>query len=327
MIVGTWVFDAGGHHAVDDWKIALDELDTGSGFLWVSMDGIDADELTPLADALDLHPLAVEDALSGRQRPKIDRYGGSMFVVVHPLVYDDATSSVETRELAMFVGDRYVITLRRAGGHTPLRAVRYRVDELPHTLRSTPLGVLYATLDAVVDQYLTIFDALTEDFAQLESEVFDEGHGARGPDVGTSLYALKREVREFRRAVMPLLEPMASLAHSPVSPAPEKAKPFYNDVHDHLVRVSDRSYGLERQLTDVFNVHLAQVSVQQNSDARRISAVAAIIATPTLIAGVYGMNFAYMPELDLRYAYPVSLLSMVLICGLLYRGFKRSGWL
>ncbi len=327
MIVGTWVFSAGGHHAVDDWKVALDELGTSSGFLWVSMDGIDADELTPLADALDLHPLAVEDALSGRQRPKIDRYDSSMFVVVHPLVYDDATSSVETRELAMFVGDHYVITLRRAGGHTPLRAVRYRVDELPQALRSTPLGVLYATLDAVVDQYLAIFDALTEDFAQLESEVFDEASGVGGPQVGTSLYALKREVREFRRAVMPLLEPMASLAHSPVSPAPKQAKPFYNDVHDHLVRVSDRSYGLERQLTDVFNVHLAQVSVQQNSDARRISAVAAIIATPTLIAGVYGMNFTYMPELDLRYAYPVSLLAMVVICGLLYRGFKRSGWL
>lgn len=326
MIVGTWVFDAEGHHEVDRWQDGLAEVGRTGGFLWVSMDGTDADEVQPLAGALGLHPLAVEDALSGRQRPKVDRYDSGMFVVLHPLEYDEATSSVETREIALFVGEHHVVTVRRTG-HTPLRSVRHRLDQAPEALRSSPLGALHTVLDVVVDGYLTIVDALDEDFEALEAAVFAPGAGGRDEAVSARLYALKREVREVRHAVVPLVEPVAGLSRSPTSPVGERARPFYSDVQDHLVRASERADVLERSLTDVFNVHLAQVSVQQNSDARRISAWAAIIASPTLIAGVYGMNFRVMPELALAWGYPAALVLMLGVCVVLHRAFRRSGWL
>ena len=328
MIAGTWVFDGEGHHEVPGWQEALAEVERVGGFVWVSMDGTDADELQPLADALGLHPLSVEDALSGRQRPKVDRYDDAMFVVVHPLEYDDATSSVETREMALFIGPCYVVTVRRTG-YTPLRDVRYRVDQAPAALRTSPLGVLHAVLDTVVDGYLTIVDELGADFEALETSIFRPTASARSELGATSsrLYALKREVRELQHAVVPLVDPVSSLAHSPTSPVGKKARPFYSDVQDHLVRAAGRAGTLERSLTDVFNVHLAQVSAQQNVDARRISAWAAILVAPTVITGVYGMNFTRMPELALSWGYPAALGLMVVVCLGLYRGFKRSGWL
>lgn len=331
MIAGTWVFDDEGHHEVQGWPAGLAEVERSGlvgGFAWVSVDATDAEELQPLADALGLHPLAVEDALSGRQRPKVDRYGDAMFVVVHPLEYDDATSSVETREMALFIGPRYVVTVRRTG-YTPLRDVRYRVDQAPPALRCTPLGVLHAVLDGVVDGYLVIVDALGEDFEALENGVFSPTASARAQlgDASARLYALKREVRELQHAVAPLVDPVSALALARTSPVPEEARPFYADLQDHLVRASTRAGVLERSLTDVFNVHLAQVSAQQSVDARRISAWAAIIVAPTVVTGVYGMNFAVMPELAQRWGYPAALGLMVLVCLGLHRGFKRSGWL
>ena len=328
MIAGTWVFDDHGHHEVQGWSAALAEVERVGGFVWVSVDGADAAELQPLADALGLHPLAVEDALSGRQRPKVDRYDDVMFVVVHPLEYDEATSSVETREMALFIGARYVVSVRRAG-YTPLRDVRYRMDQAPPALRRTPLGVLHAVLDAVVDGYLAIVDALGEDFETLETSVFRPTASARTElgEVSSRLYALKREVRELQHAVAPLVDPISSLAHSPASPVGKKARPFYSDLQDHLVRAAGRAGALERSLTDVFNVHLAQVSAQQNVDARRISAWAAILVAPTVISGIYGMNFTFMPELSQRWGYPAALALMVVVCLGLHRGFRRSGWL
>lgn len=328
MIVATWVFDENGHHEVERWQDAVAEIEGSGEFLWVSMDGTDAAELQPLADALGLHPLAVEDALSGRQRPKVDRYDSGMFVVVHPLEYDEATSSVETREMALFIGEHYVVTVR-SSGYTPLRDVRYRVDQAPAALRSSPLGVLHAILDTVVDGYLVIVDELEADFEALEASIFSPTASAREElgGVSTRLYALKREARELQHAVVPLVDPVASLAGSPTSPVSKKARPFYSDVQDHLVRAAARAGTLERSLTDVFNVHLAQVSAQQNVDSRRISAWAAIIVVPTVIAGIYGMNFRYMPELGLRWGYPAALGAMVVACAALYRTFKRSGWL
>lgn len=328
MIVGTWVFDGHGHHEVDHWRTALGQVEADGGFLWVNMDGTTAEELQPLADALGLHPLAVEDALSGRQRPKIDRYDDAMFVVVHPLEYDDATSSVETREMALFVGRGYVVTVRRTG-YTPLREVRYRVDHVPAALGTNPLGALHVVLDTVVDGYLVIVDDLAEDFETLEASIFSPtaSTSAEPGEVSSRLYALKREVRELLHAVSPLVDPVSSLATSPTSPVGKKARPFYADVQDHLVRAASRAGTLERSLTDVFNVHLAQVSAQQNVDARRISAWAAILVAPTVISGIYGMNFTHMPELTLRWGYPAALGLMAVVCLALYRGFKRSGWL
>ncbi|WP_309225628.1 magnesium and cobalt transport protein CorA [Quadrisphaera sp. INWT6] len=332
MIVGTWLWDEHGHHQVDDWPSALRSCrDGGEGFVWVGMDSPDADELQRLAEQLHLHPLAVEDAVHGGQRAKVDVYDDdSLLVVLRPLEYDDATSSVETRELTMFVGPHHVVSVRR-GGHTPLRSVRYSLDGAPGPLRATPVGALHGVLDAVVDHFVVVADELGDDLDELERRVFTAGDGrTRGAPGGVDaaeIYRLKREVSEARRAVAPLVEPVAALARGEVAGVTKKLRPFFADVLDHLVRTEDRVGGYERSLTDILNVHLAQVSVQQNSDSRKISAWAALALVPTLIAGIYGMNFDVMPELRWHFGYPYALGLMVVVCLSLWRAFKRSGWL
>ncbi|MGQ7296741.1 magnesium and cobalt transport protein CorA [Quadrisphaera sp. KR29] len=329
VIVGTWVWDGAGHHQVEDWQGALRGCRAGEGgFVWIGMDEPDPDELQRLAHQLHLHPLAVEDAVQGGQRAKVDVYDDeSLLVVLRPLEYDEATSGVETRELTMFVGPQYVVSVRR-GGHTPLKGVRYRLDEAPAPLRGSALGALHGVLDAVVDHFVVVADELGDDLDALERRVFTAGDAgeAAGVDAG-EIYRLKREVSEARRAVVPLVEPVAALARGEVGSVPKKLRPFFADVLDHLVRTQDRVEGYERSLTDILSVHLAQVSVQQNADSRKISAWAAMALVPTLIAGIYGMNFTHMPELAWRYGYAWALGLMVLVCLVLWRAFKRSGWL
>ena len=323
MIVGTWVWDEAGHHQVEDWQAALSVCQRGGeGFVWIGMDEPDPEELQLLAKQLSLHPLAVEDALKGGQRPKVDRYEDSLLVVLRPLEYDDARSDVETRELTLFVGPCYLVSVRR-GGHTPLKDVRYGLDRAPGPLRASPVGALHGILDAVVDHYGAIADDLGEDLDEMEQQVFA---GARGTDAA-NIYRLKREVREARRAMQPLLDPVADMAHGANPIVPEGARPFFADVLDHLVRTSERVETVERSLTDVLNVHLTQVSVQQNEDSRKISAWAAIAVAPTLIAGIYGMNFQFIPETHWHWGYFYALALMVAVCAGLYTGFKRSGWL
>jgi magnesium transporter len=329
VIVGTWVWDAEGHHQVDDWQQALVSCrDGGEGFVWVGMDEPDPAELQRLARQLHLHPLAVEDAVHGGQRAKVDVYDDdSLLVVLRPLEYDDATSSVETRELTMFVGPHYVVSVRR-GGHTPLKSVRYGLDGAPGPLRATAMGALHGVLDAVVDHFVVVADELGDDLDELERRVFTASGGRAPGDVDAAeIYRLKREVSEARRAVAPLVEPVASLARGEVAGVTKRLKPFFADVLDHLMRTEERVAGYERSLTDILNVHLAQVSVQQNADSRKISAWAAMALVPTLIAGIYGMNFDVIPELKWHYGYPYALGLMALVCLVLWRAFKRSGWL
>jgi magnesium transporter len=322
VIAGTWVWDEQGHHQVADWPAALAACRAdGEGFVWIGMDEPDPRELQDLAAQLHLHPLAVEDAISGGQRPKVDRYDDdSMLVVLRPLEYDEATSSVETRELALFVGPHFVVSVRREG-HTPLKDVRYRLDSGPAPLRGSAMGALHGVLDAVVDHYMVIADALGDDLDDVERRVF------AAPIDAAEIYRLKREVSEARRAMAPLVDPMTLLARGELPGVTKKLRPFFADVLDHLVRTTERVEGYERSLTDVLNVNLSQVSVQQNADSRRISAYAAIVVVPTLIAGVYGMNFDRMPELHWRFGYAYALLLMLGSCVVLWRLFKRSGWL
>jgi magnesium transporter len=322
VIVGTWVWDGAGHHQVEDWPHALSQCRTADdGFVWIGMDEPDPEELKRLAKELDLHPLAVEDAILGGQRPKMDRYDNALLIVLRPLEYDEAKTQVETRELTLFVGPHYIVSVRR-GGHTPLKDVRYRLDQ-PGPLSRTAVGAVHGILDAVVDHYVTVADALEDDLDDIEREVFA---GDRDTDA-TTIYALKREVQESRRAMAPLVEPLTALARGDVPLVTPTAKPFFNDVLDHLVRATDRVEGFDRSLTDVLSVHLSQVSVRQNEDARRISAWAAMGLVPTLIAGIYGMNFANIPELRWHYGYFYALALMVVVCLALYRMFRRSGWL
>ncbi len=291
-------------------------------FLWIGLKNATSEEFRLVTQELKLHPLAVEDVVTGNQRAKLELYDGSLFAVLKTLRYVEDTSDIETGEVMAFLGDRFFVTIRE-GEANPLRQVRQRLEQAPHLLRLGPKAALYAVIDSVVDNYVVIAEELQRDLEEIEEAVFA---GDRAVDSGT-IYRLKREVLEFKRAAMPLVRPLSLLAERS-SPFPEKElRLLFRDVYDHLRRVIDSIESFDRLLTDVLSAHLARVGVRQNEDMRKISAWVAIAAMPTMIAGIYGMNFEHMPELHWRFGYALALLLMVSVCGVLYRLFRRSGWL
>ncbi len=307
---------------LSDELAALRQAGAPGDFLWIGLKDPTAAEFDEVDDELQLHPLAVEDAVKGRQRAKIELYDSTVFVVLKPLRYLEETSDIETGELMVFVGDRFVVTVRR-GEPGPLVGLRHTLEADPARLRLGPMSVLHAIVDGVVDTYRAIDAEIGTDLDEIETRVFS------GQQMDSaSIYRLKREVLEFRRAAAPLTLPLQLLERSERSPVPEgELRLLLRDVSDHLHQVIDHVESYDRLLTDILGAHLAQISVQQNSDMRRISAWVAIAAVPTMIAGVYGMNFENMPELRWQYGYFVVLGVMAVVCGGLYRAFRRSGWL
>ncbi len=301
---------------------ALRERDEEGSFLWIGLKDPTEEEFDEVDTELGLHPLAVEDAVQGRQRAKVELYDGTVFVVLKPLRYLDRTSDIETGELMLFVGDHFVVTVRR-GELSPLTNIRAALESSPDILVHGPLAVLHAVLDRVVDDYLLIDGEVALDLEEIEREVFS---GTR-MDSG-SIYRLKREVLEFRRAAVPLSEPLRMLHQSPRSPVPEgELRLRLRDVSDHLHSVIDHIESYDRLLTDMLGAHLAQISVQQNNDMRKISAWVAVAAVPTMVAGIYGMNFDYLPELHWHWGYFAVLGLMAAACVSLFVAFKRTGWL
>lgn len=292
----------------------------GLGFVWVGMkDPTDA-EFKAMNAELRLPPLAVEDALHGNQRPKIDFYDDCMFVVLKTLRYLDATSDVETGELMMFVGDQFVLTVRK-GEVNPLANLRRRLEAQPEALRYGPVSVMHAVIDLVVDAYRAIDVELSSDLEAIEEMVL----GGLGDAQGGDIYRLKREVLEFKRAAVPLVYPLRRLISE--QRIPKKTKPFFSDVLDHLLQVVDHAESYDRLLTDILSAFLALQTARTNDDMRRISAWVAIAAVPTMIAGIYGMNFDNMPELHSSYGYFVVIGLIAMVCATLYITFRRSGWL
>ena len=323
MIVDVATYTQGRRQACGDYS---DELarrrDAGEGFIWIGLKDPTEEEFEHVQRELGLHPLAVEDAIKGHQRPKLEQYRNALFVVLKTLRYIEETSDVETGEIMLFIGDRFVVTVRR-GELNPLSGIRHGLEEQPDLLAHGPALVLHAVMDSVVDAYTAVDAELQQDLEEIEINVFN---GNRRTDAGR-IYALKREVLEFRRAAGPIVEPARRLWEGEVRFVPPEAKPFFRDVHDHVLRVEEHVESYDRLLTDVLSAHLAQVSVQQNNDMRRISAWVAIAAVPTMVAGVYGMNFDYIPELGWRYGYFAVLGVLAVACGSLFTAFKRSGWL
>lgn len=334
MIVDQAVYVDGRRQPCADLAQQLSQLRdrTDNAFLWIGLKDPTDEEFALVHDELGLHPLAVEDALSGEQRAKLDIYGDTIFLVIKTLRYLERTSDIETGEVVVFAGDRFVLTVRN-GDANPLAGVRARLELAPEQLAYGPSAVLYAVLDSIVDNYGVIDTEIEDDLDRIEREVFS---GARG-DRATEIYELKREVLEFRRASFPLTEPVRRLAKDRSVPGIAKgARPFFNDVLDHLMKVNDHVDSYDHLLTDVLNAHLAQLGVQQNEDMRKISAWVAMAAVPTMIAGIYGQNFQYMPELtasvnvdgdEFYYGYFIALALMAAVTIVLYRLFKRSGWL
>jgi magnesium transporter len=324
VIVDCAVYDGGLRR---EGVVALEEAtevaaSTRDGFVWIGVHEPDPTEFDALAREFKLHPLAVEDAVRAHQRPKLEIYGDTLFMVLKTARYVDPIEVVDIGEVMVFVGAGFVVSVRH-GAASALSTVRADLEADPERLAMGPKAVLHAIADRVVDQYGEVAQELERDVGDVETEVFSDERSNHAK----SIYKLKREVLQFRRAVVPLAEPLATLASGRLPQIGEDGRPYFRDVHDHCLRESEHIAGLDGLLTDALNVNLSNVGVRQNEDMRRMSAVAAIIAVPTAIAGIYGMNFEHMPELDSTLGYPAVLAAIALICVGLYAFFKRRGWL
>ncbi len=308
--------------AVDDLAAVREQRTGDKDFVWVGLHEPSEEELDAVARAFGLHPLAVEDALHAHQRPKLERYDESLFLVLKTLWYVDEEDAVETGEINVFMGTDFVVTVRHGEG-SELHSSRLYLEAKAHVLEHGPSAVVYAVCDRVVDGYFRVASALEEDVDEVEESVFSP---ARTED-SARIYVLKREIAEVRRAVLPLREPMRQASQGLVRGMDPDAAPFFRDVADHLARVAETIDNLDNLLSTAFDAYLARITVQQNSDMRKISAGAALVLVPTLIAGVYGMNFDHMPELHWLIGYPFALVLMVATSTFLYMKFKKSGWL
>ncbi|MEU0058999.1 magnesium and cobalt transport protein CorA [Streptomyces sp. NPDC006334] len=312
---------------------AMRQVRRDGGFVWIGLHEPTESEFAGIAREFGLHPLAVEDAVQAHQRPKLERYDDSLFTVfktIHYVEHDRLTANsevVESGEVMCFTGKDFFITVRH-GGQGSLRALRHRLQDDPELLAKGPSAVLHAIADHVVDGYIAVADAVQDDIDEVETEVFSPGRkgSPRGTDAGR-IYQLKREVLEFKRAVSPLLRPMQLLSERPMRLVDPDIQKYFRDVADHLARVQEQVVGFDELLNSILQANLAQASVAQNEDMRKITSWAAIIAVPTMVCGVYGMNFDYMPELRWRFGYPMVLGVTVLTCLGIHRMLKRNGWL
>ncbi|TLS42627.1 magnesium and cobalt transport protein CorA [Streptomyces montanus] len=306
------------------------------GMAWIGLARPTEAEILSLAEEFDLHPLAVEDAMEAHQRPKLERYGETLFVVLRAARYLDAPEEVDFGELHVFVGPDFVITVRH-GAAPDLSAVRRRMEETPELLKLGPEAVLYAILDAVVDGYLPVVAGVQNDIDEIETEVF------RGdPEVSRRIYELSREMVEFQRATRPLVGMLHSLmAGFAKYDTDEELQRYLRDVADHVTHTSERVDGFRQGLADILTVNatlvtqqqnaemraLAEAGFEQNEEIKKISSWAAILFAPTLVGTVYGMNFEHMPELHWVFGYPLSIALMAVVCTSLYVIFKRRDWL
>ncbi|MCW8101021.1 magnesium and cobalt transport protein CorA [Streptomyces tauricus] len=306
------------------------------GMAWIGLARPTENEILSLAAEFDLHPLAVEDAMEAHQRPKLERYGETLFVVLRAARYLDASEEVDFGELHVFLGPDFLITVRH-GAAPDLSAVRRRMEESPELLSLGPEAVLYAILDAVVDGYAPVVSGVQNDIDEIETEVF-----GGDPWVSRRIYELSREMVEFQRATRPLVGMLHGLmAGFAKYGTDDELQRYLRDVADHVTHTSERVDGFRQALTDILTVNatlvtqqqnaemraLAEAGFEQNEEIKKISSWAAILFAPTLVGTIYGMNFTHMPELHWTLGYPFAIVLMAVVCTSLYVIFKRRDWL
>jgi magnesium transporter len=289
-------------------------------FVWLGVVEPDAAEFEAIAAEFGLHELAVEDAVRAHQRPKVEEYGETIHVVLKTARYVDPQEVIEVGEVSVFVAPGFVITVRH--GDADLAPVRERLEQRRDLLAKGPGAVLYAIADHIVDGYMDAGHGFDEDVREVELQVFGEGQNPT-----QRIYKLEREVLEFQAAANPLEEALEQLCRADSAVVPEDLHEYFRDVEDHLRRVTTRIENFRQLLDSALEANLTQVSMRQNEDMRKISAWVAIAVVPTMIGGIYGMNFETMPELEWRYGYPTVLAFILAVCLLLYWRFKRAGWL
>jgi magnesium transporter len=323
VIVDCAVYEGGRRR---DGNLSLEEAHRAASesgaFVWIGLYEPSEQEFDSIRTEFDLHPLAVEDAIKAHQRPKLEMYGETVFVVLRTARYVDPEEIVQLGEILIFLGEGFVITVRH-GEASSLHDVRERLEHNSALLAHGPGAVLHAIVDKVVDDYGPAITGLQEDIDQVEEEVFSDARA----NSAERIYRLNREALQFNRATASLMGPVDQLAAGRYELIHPEVRAYFRDVNDHLVRVHEQLEGFRDLLTGVLQANLAQVGVRQNEDMRKISAWVAIFAVPTMIAGIYGMNFDHMPELRWGFGYPLIIFVMLVLCGSLYRYFKKVGWL
>ena len=299
------------------------DSDRPDEFVWIGLFEPTQDEFAQVAREYNLHPLAVEDAVHAHQRPKVERYGESWFIVLKTAEYVDSKEIVSLGELMMFVGASFIVTVRH-GEPAELGAVRTALERQPSRLALGPYAVLHAIFDHVVDDYAKVTTYVDVDIDEIQAQVFS----GDGRNHAERIFRLKREVLEFRQAVEPLTDALDAMNNRVRSDdVPAELRAYFRDVVDHVRRVTDRIISHDAVLSDALAANVSTVGMRQNEDMRKISAWVAIASLPTMIAGIYGMNFEHMPELKSWWAYPMVLVFMGGSCTFLYRKFRRNGWL
>ena len=306
-------------------KLPLDVAEkcvVGDGdFVWLGMYEPTVDELQDVGRRFGLHELALEDAYRAHQRPKLEDYDDSYFIVLRPSRYDDEKEEVEFGEIMLFVSRTYVIAVRH-GAASELTGVRRQLEAHPELLEAGPAAAVWAILDKVVDDYQPVVDGIDNDITEVETEIFQHQ-----TDSTQRIYFLKREVIEFHNAAAPLLLPLEALERGAFPNMDEQLRRYFRDVADHARRVDEQVRAQRELLTSILEANLALLGVKQNEVVRSISAWAAIIAVPTFLASIWGMNFTHMPELDEPWGYWVALAMMAIAVAFLFRFFKRVHWL
>lgn len=327
VIAWAWYVN-GVRQKIDDLTTAARRACDGEGFVWLGLkDPTDAD-LLGLSSQFDLHPLAIEDAVHGHARSKLEMFGDDLFMVISTVAYVDHEELTETSEIVstgqvmIFLGDHFVITVRR-GEHAQLSDLRRSLEADPQRLAQGPSTVLYAIADKIIDDYMEVVREFETDLDEVETRVFSR----QGQHEVDRVYQLKRELIEFKRSVVPLGPPLLRLATRDLPVIPPEAKAYFRELADHHTEAREAMSAFDEVLTSILQAGLARASVADNEDMRRISAWVAIVAVPTMVAGVYGMNFAYMPELTWRYGYFAVLIVLGMIMISLYVGFKRNRWM
>ncbi|WP_313704177.1 magnesium/cobalt transporter CorA [Massilia sp.] len=291
-------------------------------FVWVALRDPSPEELAVMQEEFSLHELAVEDASRGHQRPKLEEYGDSLFAVVRTVYLDK--EELCSGEVAIFAGPNYVLSVRRDSAQGFL-GVRARAEREPHLLKKGSGFVLYALMDAVVDRYFPLIDKLESDLESIEDRIFG-GHGAQRDNI-ERLYDLKRDTLVLRHAVIPLMDAMGRLHGGRVPALAFETQDYFRDIHDHLLRIAGRLDTIRDTIATAIQVTLSMVAIDENEINKQLAAYAAIFAVFTAFAGIWGMNFEFMPELKWKYGYPMALAVMVAVSYYMYRRFRKAGWL
>jgi magnesium transporter len=291
-------------------------------FVWIGLHEPDESLLQEAQQQFGLHDLAIEDAHRAHQRPKIEAYGDTLFIVLRTVQMKPGTNEVLFGETHFFVGRNFMLSVRH-GSTLSYGEVRTRCETTPHLLRKGPSFALYAVIDAIIDRYFPVVDELGEELQRLEDEVFAQRPSR---EIITNIYNLKRELLEVKRAISPVMDICNRLMRFETQLIPEETHPYFRDIYDHTVRINEMVDSTRELLNGVLEVNFSLISIAQNEVSKKFAGWAAILGIPTLVAGIYGMNFAFMPELNWHFGYPVVLGMTVLVCVFLYWRFKQSGW-